>query len=65
MEARVNADVCIGCGLCVRLCSAVFEMDFDDEVSHVKVELIPADAFECAKEAKENCPASAISLEGT
>lgn len=60
MKARVDHDVCIGCGLCQDTCPDVFEL-MDDGYSHVIREEIGEDLYECVKEACEVCPTEAIS----
>lgn len=61
MKAIVDADACIGCGLCVDTCPEVYEMPEDKAV--VKVDAIPAEIADKAKEAAENCPVDAITIE--
>jgi len=59
MKYRVNEN-CIGCGSCVSLTdSKVF--DFNDEgTAEFIVDTVPTELEEDAKNAKENCPVSAI-----
>jgi ferredoxin len=61
MKARVDAELCTGCGLCVDTCPDVFEMRDDKAV--VKVSSIPSKSVDCSKEAANNCPVEAISVE--
>ncbi len=59
MKVKVNKDACIGCGACLSIAEDVFEMD-DDGLSQAKVETVPEDKVNDAKEAVSNCPTSAI-----
>lgn len=61
MKAKVDPDLCTGCELCVETCPEVFEME--EDVAHVKVDEIPPDAVDCAKQAADECPGEAITIE--
>lgn len=58
MRAKIDKETCAGCGLCVQICPAVFEMDDDkaitgeDPVSETEADNI--------KDAAESCPTEAI-----
>lgn len=58
MKARVDADTCIGCGLCVSTCPEVFKMEDDKAV--VIGSVVPKTAEENCKKATEDCPVTAI-----
>lgn len=62
MEAKVDRDTCIGCELCVSICPEVFEMD-DEQIATVIASPVPSSAENDAKEAEDQCPVSAISIE--
>lgn len=62
MRAYVDPELCIGCGLCPSLCPEVFYMENDDLARAKDIE-IPKEADESAKNARDNCPVDAISIE--
>jgi ferredoxin len=62
MKAVVDKDLCIGCGLCPEMCPEVFEMA-DDDKAHVKVDPVPPASEGSCREAAEECPVSAITVE--
>ena len=63
MKATVDSDKCTGCGLCTDTCPEVFEIDEEEGVARVKVEEVPPEAEDCCRQAEEECPMEAISVE--
>ena len=61
MKAHVNEELCTGCGPCEEICPEVFKIE--DDLSHVQTNLVPSDAEESCREAMEECPTDAISIE--
>ncbi len=61
MKARVNPDVCIGCGLCAQTCPEVFKMEIDRAIVYVQV--VPKDAESSCRQATDDCPVMAITVE--
>jgi ferredoxin len=59
MTVSVDQEECIGCGVCVQICPAVFELD----ESAGKAKVIGDASEECVKEAAESCPVGCISIE--
>ena len=62
MKVKVNQDACIGCGACLSIAEDLFEMN-EDGLSHAKVNEVPEDKQDQAKEAIESCPTGAIEEE--
>ena len=62
MKARVDPELCNGCGPCVDICPDVFELN-EEGIAVVKVDEIPAELKETCGEAVDNCPTEAISIE--
>jgi ferredoxin len=62
MRAFVDRDTCIGCSLCEGICPKVFKMDNEGKANASEDEILET-LIECAKEAKEQCPVCAISIE--
>lgn len=61
-KVRINQDLCIGCGMCASLCSAVFRMD--DSINKAEVyNDVSKENEEYVKLAIDSCPVSAISWE--
>ncbi|MEW6523334.1 MAG: ferredoxin [Bacillota bacterium] len=61
-RAKVDPELCIGCGLCADICPDVFEMDDTEGKAFVKDNADCAEAG-CCEEAAESCPTAAIEVE--
>ena len=61
MIAVVDGDVCTGCELCVDTCPEVFE--FTDNVATVISDPVLEEFEESCREAADECPVEAISIE--
>ena len=62
MKARVDKDICIGCGLCESTCPEVFSIEDDGLAAAIQGD-IPEAACEEAETARDGCPVSAIDIE--
>ncbi|MFC2081975.1 ferredoxin [Candidatus Bipolaricaulota bacterium] len=56
--AKVDQDLCVGCGLCEQVCADVFEMT-DEGMAAVKAGADESAA--CIQDAIDQCPVEAIS----
>jgi ferredoxin len=59
MKVSVTEE-CISCGLCVEMCPEVFEMH---DMARPKVNPVPAEYEDAAREAADACPVDAIVVE--
>jgi ferredoxin len=60
MEARIDEDLCTGCGLCEETCPDIFKLNEEKDVAEIiKTDFDNYDE-ECIQEAVENCPSEAI-----
>ncbi len=61
MKAVVDPELCSLCGLCEEIAPDVFELG--EEHAVVKVDTVPKDKEEDAKEAADSCPEGAITIQ--
>lgn len=62
MKAKVNKDLCIGCGACTAIASSIFEID-DDGLAKVVKDKIEDSKKEDVIDASESCPTEAIEVD--
>ena len=62
MKAKVNKDICIGCGACQDIVPDLNELE-DDGLATCKEENIYKDNKDEVKDASESCPTGAIEVE--
>jgi ferredoxin len=62
MKATVDADACIGCGLCPDICPEVFKLN-DENVAEVIADPVAPESAGAAQEACDSCPVNAITIE--
>ena len=61
MKVKVDQELCTGCGPCVEICPEIFELEGD--IAKVKVDIVPSQVEAACREAVEECPTDAISME--
>lgn len=59
MKTIVDADLCISCAVCANMAPDLYVMN-DDGIAEPKVDVVPAELEDLAKECAEECPADAI-----
>jgi ferredoxin len=62
MKARVDPDLCIGCGICPDVAPELFEMGSDDK-AHTKLDPVPEELQAACKDAADQCPQAAIEVD--
>ncbi len=60
MKVIIDADACIGCGLCAQIASDIYEMRGDKAV--VVGDSVPGDKEESAQNGADQCPVNAIAI---
>jgi ferredoxin len=61
VKAKIDAELCVACGLCAETVPEVFAMEDDKAV--VTPNIIPAELEAKARQAAEECPVEAIEIE--
>lgn len=61
MRAIVDADLCIGCGICEGIVPEVFSL-LNEPYAEVLLDPIPEEYQDATREAAEECPEEAISI---
>jgi ferredoxin len=61
MRVLIDAEACVGDGMCVEICPEIFEMT--GEVARVRMEEVPEDLQEKCREAAAECVVEAIIIE--
>ncbi|MEQ8221096.1 MAG: ferredoxin, partial [Candidatus Eremiobacterota bacterium] len=54
MKAKVNPDICIGCGLCETICPEVYRMEDDKAIVYVAI--VPPESEKTCQKAADECP---------
>jgi len=62
MKAKVDPDLCTACGLCEEIGPEIFEAN-EEGIAEVKLDEIPEELQDTAREAADQCPVEAITIE--
>jgi ferredoxin len=58
-----DRDVCIGAGMCALTTPELFDQDVEEGLVVLKRELVEGEQLEAARNAVDQCPSGALSLE--
>ena len=61
MKVKVDTELCGGYGVCENICPEVFELK--GGTSTVKVDQVPSEFEDKCKQAQQECPTDAISVD--
>jgi len=62
MKVKVDEDLCLGCGICEGLAPDVFSLA-NEPFAEVLLDPVPEEFQEAVREAVEECPEEAITIE--
>jgi ferredoxin len=62
VRVEVDRDACEANAICAGLVPEVFDVD-DEDVLHIKLDVIPANLADSVRHAVRSCPKAALSLE--
>jgi ferredoxin len=62
MKVKVDEDLCLGCGICEGLAPDVFSLA-NEPFAEVLVDVVPAEMEDDVRQAAEDCPEEAITIE--
>ena len=51
---------CIRCGICIDICPELYEMDFDRDAIRIRVDDVPKELMDRARESIRDCAVTAI-----
>ncbi len=61
MKVKVDAELCVGCGLCVNTSPEIFEMQDDKAI--IKSGTVPSEQEQSCQQSKDECPVEAIIID--
>jgi ferredoxin len=62
MKTLVDADTCMGCGICESIAPKVFRLE-SEPYAIVLVDVVPADSETDVRDAMDQCPEQAITIQ--
>ena len=63
MKVRIDLDLCMGDGNCVKVCPEVFGYDDDTLQGVVRMETVPAGQEDKVRQAAEGCTVAAVLID--